>query len=124
MENLNYRFNYKIPSLSSEDKIKYFEKASMSDRKRFPYIIHQKGDEGCEPAPHSSGRSFSAVHDVAECEGCEHDDGMCRAFESVDAEEDEHQQKQPVHDTFAREIIPIPKKVRLRLTGYLRARDF
>jgi|TARA_B110000027_G_scaffold70141_1_gene74979 cupin fold WbuC family metalloprotein len=45
MENLNFRFNYKIPSLSSEDKIKYFEKASMSDRKRFPYIIHQKGDE-------------------------------------------------------------------------------
>lgn len=45
MENLNFKFNYKIPILTLEDKIKYFNKAKNSHRKRFPYIIHQKGDE-------------------------------------------------------------------------------
>ena len=45
MENLNFKFSYKIPSLTLVDKKNYFEKASLSDRKRFPLIIHQKGDE-------------------------------------------------------------------------------
>ena len=45
MENLNFKFSYKIPSLTSNDKKNYFEKANISDRKRFPLIIHQKGDE-------------------------------------------------------------------------------
>jgi len=44
MENLNFKFNYKIPTLTLEDKSKYFNKAKKSDRKRFPYIIHQRGD--------------------------------------------------------------------------------
>lgn len=45
MENLNFKFNYKIPTLTLEDKSKYFNKAKKSDRKRFPYIIHQRGDK-------------------------------------------------------------------------------
>jgi len=45
MDNLNFKFNYKIPSLTLEDKKKYFEKAKLSERKRFPLIIHKKGDE-------------------------------------------------------------------------------
>ena len=45
MDNLNFKFNYKIPTLTLDDKKNYFEKASMSERKRFPFIIHQKGDE-------------------------------------------------------------------------------
>ena len=45
MDNLNFKFNYKIPSLPLEDKKKYFKKAKLSERKRFPFIIHKKGDE-------------------------------------------------------------------------------
>ena len=45
MDNLNFKFNYKIPYLTANDKKKYFEKASLSIRKRFPLIIHKKGDE-------------------------------------------------------------------------------
>ena len=45
MENLNFKYNYKIPPLTLDDKKNYFEKASMSERKRFPFIIHKKGDE-------------------------------------------------------------------------------
>lgn len=45
MENLNFKFDYKIPSLTLEDKKKYFSQAQLSERKRFPLIIHQKGDE-------------------------------------------------------------------------------
>lgn len=45
MENLDFTFDYKIPNLSSEDKKLYFNNAQLSKRKRFPYIIHKKGDE-------------------------------------------------------------------------------
>ena len=45
MDNLNFKFNYKIPNLKIEDKKKYFKKAKLSKRKRFPFIIHKKGDE-------------------------------------------------------------------------------
>ena len=45
MDNLNFKFNYKIPSLTIEDKKKYFKKTKLSERKRFPFIIHKKGDE-------------------------------------------------------------------------------
>ena len=45
MENLNFKFNYKIPELKLLDKNECFEKAYLSERKRFPLIMHQKGDE-------------------------------------------------------------------------------
>ena len=45
MENLDFSFEYKIPNLTSEDKNFYFNQAELSERKRSPYIIHQKGDE-------------------------------------------------------------------------------
>ena len=45
MENLDFKFDYKIPDLSSDDKKLYFNNAQLSERKRFPYIIHKKGDE-------------------------------------------------------------------------------
>ena len=45
MENLDFKFEYKIPDLSSDDKKLYFNNAQLSERKRFPYIIHKKGDE-------------------------------------------------------------------------------
>ena len=44
MGNLNFKFNYKIPSLKIEDKKKFLEKAKLSKRKRFPFIIHKKGE--------------------------------------------------------------------------------
>lgn len=45
MENLDFRFKYIIPNLTLEDKKFYFNQAKLSERKRFPYIIHKKGDE-------------------------------------------------------------------------------
>lgn len=45
MENLNFKFDYKIPSLTPEDKKNCFNQAQLSNRKRYPHIIHKKGDE-------------------------------------------------------------------------------
>lgn len=44
MGNLNFKFNYKIPSLKIEDKKEFLEKAKLSERKRFPLIVHKKGE--------------------------------------------------------------------------------
>tara|TARA_B100001059_G_C17655158_1_gene486554 strand:+ start:401 stop:889 length:489 start_codon:yes stop_codon:yes gene_type:complete len=45
MENLEFKFEYKIPNLTSGNKRFYFNQAQLSERKRSPYIIHKKGDE-------------------------------------------------------------------------------
>tara|TARA_B100000768_G_C11015848_1_gene264016 strand:+ start:43 stop:531 length:489 start_codon:yes stop_codon:yes gene_type:complete len=45
MENLDFKFEYTIPNLTSEDKKFYFNQAELSKRKRSPYIIHKKSDE-------------------------------------------------------------------------------
>ena len=45
MDNLNFQYNYKIPELSKDIKIKYKKKATDSIRKRHPLIIHNHGHE-------------------------------------------------------------------------------
>ena len=45
MENLNFKFDYNIPKLKSENIGVCFKKAQLSNRKRYPLIIHQKGEE-------------------------------------------------------------------------------
>ena len=44
MENLEFKYNYNIPTLSTIDTKKYSDQAHLSERKRSPYIIHKKGD--------------------------------------------------------------------------------
>jgi cupin fold WbuC family metalloprotein len=45
MENLNFKFDYNIPKLTNEDLSIGFKGAQLSKRKRYPLIVHQKGDE-------------------------------------------------------------------------------
>ena len=45
MENLNFKFDYKIPTLTLVQKKNYFKKAHLSERKRFPLIMHKQGDK-------------------------------------------------------------------------------
>lgn len=45
MENINFKFEYKIPDLTTKDKKIYFNQAKISERKRSPYIIHKRGDQ-------------------------------------------------------------------------------
>jgi hypothetical protein len=44
MENLNFNYNYKIPNLLKEIKLKYFNKA-INSKKRYRLIIHEHGAE-------------------------------------------------------------------------------
>ena len=45
MENLNFKFDYNIPKLTHEDLSIGFKSAQLSKKKRYPLIVHQKGDE-------------------------------------------------------------------------------
>ena len=45
MDNLKFLYRNKVPDLSKDIKKKYKKKAIESQRKRYPLIIHNKGDE-------------------------------------------------------------------------------
>ena len=45
MENLTFKYSYKIPTLNEIDMKIYSDQARLSVRRRSPYIIHKKGDE-------------------------------------------------------------------------------
>ena len=45
MENLNFKFDYNIPELTNKDFSNGFKNAQLTKKRRYPLIIHNKGDE-------------------------------------------------------------------------------
>ena len=45
MEKLDFIYNYIIPNLPLNTRVKYFNEAKNSKKKRFPLVIHKQGDE-------------------------------------------------------------------------------
>ena len=44
MEKLNFKFDYNIPKLNNTESYNFFKQALVSHRKRYPFIIHKKGE--------------------------------------------------------------------------------
>ena len=62
MDKLNFTFHYKIPDLKPNEIKNYSKEAIDSKRKRFPYIIHKKGDDFNQVFNFISEESYMQPH--------------------------------------------------------------